>query len=662
MRNLFLFFSLLLPVVAQSTRLATTGWTTNYVTNYVPSYTTNYTPTYVSNYVSSVRPTITYSNIAAMVAATVGNGMSNCFVSGYSTPNDQGGGLFTYLPSSTLATNLGTIFSSASGGRWARVYSGAENILWFGADNTGSAETASIVSNWLGMTNRSGTLYFPNGSYKLNNLVIATNNNVQFLGQSFCSTDGATGTWLKSSSTNPIITLGNDTANLSGVSLVNLSFNGGTSTIATNDLKIGGGGSRITLDHCYFTGGQTMTLVQGGTSYPVNFVWFKNCFWNGNNLSNQVNLNVSMPASGSQWTTAVYLDTCECDSGSTSGTQNMILDGTGITCFGTYFQMYNNLGILMRKTGTCVNASVPKITGSCEVDSANSTDVLIQITESTNLNPGYYVYGGPHVDGYFKMSDGNSYSTGSASVLLPNYSISYKPVLLDLVSFGPGPGNTVNHTFQSTAAGYAIWNTTYTGGYYRWNDHSGNALFQVYESGNISLTPANNSVYISNPGSGTMYLFLSNSANSSSFVHSSGNLSLTAPGDLRLKANGGANYTLYCFASNGVTVGASPTDPGADNLRVMGSLKVPGTLTSAGTTGNQTINKQTGTIRIAATGTTVTLTDSLITTSSIVLATLQTNDTTAKSVVAVPGSGSCVFTLNAASTGEVAIGFMVLNQ
>jgi hypothetical protein len=92
-----------------------------------------------------------------------------------------------------------------------------------------------------------------------------------------------------------------------------------------------------------------------------------------------------------------------------------------------------------------------------------------------------------------------------------------------------------------------------------------------------------------------------------------------------------------------------------------GEVVFPKTITAIGTTGNQTINKMTGTLNIAGTGTTVTLTNSLISSTSIVMCWLQTNDATAKSVVAVPGTGSCVFTLNAASTGTVAVGFFVTN-
>lgn len=92
-----------------------------------------------------------------------------------------------------------------------------------------------------------------------------------------------------------------------------------------------------------------------------------------------------------------------------------------------------------------------------------------------------------------------------------------------------------------------------------------------------------------------------------------------------------------------------------------GKMVMYSTVTTGGTTGNQTIDKPTGTVNIAAAGTTVTVTNALCTTSSIVLCNLRTNDTTAYIKNCVPGSGSFVITLGAAATAEVSIGFVVIN-
>lgn len=92
-----------------------------------------------------------------------------------------------------------------------------------------------------------------------------------------------------------------------------------------------------------------------------------------------------------------------------------------------------------------------------------------------------------------------------------------------------------------------------------------------------------------------------------------------------------------------------------------GAMLLPHTNTTGGTTGNQTINKISGTVNIAAAGTTVTVTNSLVTANSIVMAVIRTNDTTASIKNVVPASGS--FAINiVAATAEVSIGFFVINQ
>lgn len=95
-------------------------------------------------------------------------------------------------------------------------------------------------------------------------------------------------------------------------------------------------------------------------------------------------------------------------------------------------------------------------------------------------------------------------------------------------------------------------------------------------------------------------------------------------------------------------------------VRKAGNIDLPTTITTPGTTGNQTINKLTGAVNIAAAGTTVTVTNSLVTANSIVIAVIQTADATATLKNVVPGSGSFVINIVAA-TAETRVGFMVIN-
>lgn len=92
-----------------------------------------------------------------------------------------------------------------------------------------------------------------------------------------------------------------------------------------------------------------------------------------------------------------------------------------------------------------------------------------------------------------------------------------------------------------------------------------------------------------------------------------------------------------------------------------GDVKVDKTITAGGTTGAQTINKTAGSVNFAAAATTLVVTNSLVSTSSVVVATVATNDATMKSVAVVKAAGSFTIYANAAATAETRVDFVVFN-
>lgn len=82
---------------------------------------------------------------------------------------------------------------------------------------------------------------------------------------------------------------------------------------------------------------------------------------------------------------------------------------------------------------------------------------------------------------------------------------------------------------------------------------------------------------------------------------------------------------------------------------------------TAGSTGDQTINKPSGIVIVAAGASSLVVTNSLVTTSSIVLCTIRTDDATAILKNVVPSSGSFRINLTANATGNTSIGFLVIN-
>lgn len=129
---------------------------------------------------------------------------------------------------------------------------------------------------------------------------------------------------------------------------------------------------------------------------------------------------------------------------------------------------------------------------------------------------------------------------------------------------------------------------------------------------------------------------------------------------------GSASGTAYAtnFASGYAGNFADFQTAGVSKFRVEGSglIEIETTITAGGTTGNQTINKPTGTVNFAASATAITVTNSVVTASSTIYAMARTNDTTCAVKNVVPASGSFVINMTAACTAETSVGFLVINN
>ena len=136
--------------------------------------------------------------------------------------------------------------------------------------------------------------------------------------------------------------------------------------------------------------------------------------------------------------------------------------------------------------------------------------------------------------------------------------------------------------------------------------------------------------------------------------------------------DGSANQIYFTFndaASAGIGHRAGGVSLVANNLDAFwavasGStvdLQVNRTMTASGTNGAQTINKSAGSVNFAAAASSVVVTNSLVSATSIVIATVQGNDATMKSVTISKGSGSFTINANAAATGATEVDWIVLN-
>jgi hypothetical protein len=211
--------------------------------------------------------------------------------------------------------------------------------------------------------------------------------------------------------------------------------------------------------------------------------------------------------------------------------------------------------------------------------------------------------------------------------------------------------NVVAQRNSTTAQGLRVFNT--------YTDASN------YERGVFDWTTTANTLTIGTQAAGT---------------GSSRNLAL-AGSSITILANGGAGAasiyssgTAACYI--GVQQGSKSWSvttsghliPNGSSIYSLGqsgnevlSLYLSKTITAAGTTGAQTINKASGSVNLAAAATSLVVTDSLVSTSSVILCTVGSNDTTCKSVQAVAASGSFTIYPNAAPTAETRVNFIITN-
>lgn len=111
-----------------------------------------------------------------------------------------------------------------------------------------------------------------------------------------------------------------------------------------------------------------------------------------------------------------------------------------------------------------------------------------------------------------------------------------------------------------------------------------------------------------------------------------------------------------------VLAGDTTVDANGHEMTFNARLLFPATNTAPATTGDQTINKPSGTVNFSAAATSLVVTNSFCTVDSIVFAVVMTDDTTAVIKNVVPASGSFTIKLNAAATSETRVGFWIINK
>jgi len=187
------------------------------------------------------------------LTALVAVDRARVYCDGYAAAGDGGGGDFVWYLGSVTAANGGTVFGAGTG-RWKRVYSGAVNVEWFGADRTGVTSSTSAIQAAI---NTGLDIEFPPGFYRASNLVQTADN------QRFTCTGGiarieknAHGVIFASSG--------------SYVKMQNIEFRGESSTPTYTGHNATFSGNYVTLNHCGSYNAYACAVKATGASFTIN--------------------------------------------------------------------------------------------------------------------------------------------------------------------------------------------------------------------------------------------------------------------------------------------------------------------------------------------------------------------------------------------------------
>lgn len=204
---------------------------------------------------------------------------------------------------------------------------------------------------------------------------------------------------------------------------------------------------------------------------------------------------------------------------------------------------------------------------------------------------------------------------------------------------------------QGTAGAYISLGVLGGATYYDSVGGTGTLVWQIAGSEQMRLTTAGLGIgTTSNPNASTLFVdgTISETVGTTQYLVASSYDIGSDPNEIPLN---GMLGTMAFQDSAAINVGIAEID----------EIRIDKTVTAGGTTGAQTIDKNAGSVNFAAADTSLVVTNSLVTTSSIIIATVATNDATMTSVQAVAGSGSFTLYANAAATAETRVNFLVIN-
>jgi hypothetical protein len=171
------------------------------------------------------------------------------YVASRSADGDGGEGYWRFDSGSSATANGGTILAPDAGsGRWLRQYSGAVNVLWFGAKGDGTTDDTAAIQAAVNGVPDGTVIHFPSNTYRATAQIAVNTKNITFKGEdrtySVLKFDDGSYTGIKTSTTGA--------QNGQGFAIVDLFVRGTTS-------------SSPAIQLCDFTNNSPYVVIQRST-------------------------------------------------------------------------------------------------------------------------------------------------------------------------------------------------------------------------------------------------------------------------------------------------------------------------------------------------------------------------------------------------------------
>jgi hypothetical protein len=277
------------------------------------------------------------------------------------------------------------------------------NVKDLGVKGDGTDETAAVQAAVDALPDSGGILYFPDGIYKFN--VVINKYNVRFFGESMVKAsnggDQILTAFVPADLSRDLIQVGNDTREVRGFRIENITLNGGTNTHGNVGIAFRGGAYECFARNLVVWNFATNFVFQAGTNFACSIIHIDGFASQSSTNTDARGMYIGMQKDQASYTTGIYLTGGHVDGPTGAGSFAIEVDGSTATLQNSYYDLADGHGVFMNQSQS--GTLVPALSGF-DVDFDGGSSSAVILTLSTNLGSQANVALWPNwLDGEFRI-------------------------------------------------------------------------------------------------------------------------------------------------------------------------------------------------------------------------------------------------------------------